>query len=440
MDQATYEEQIQANAGWNFAANLWDIGFLTIGTGLVSRETIMPLLVSELTDSKIAIGLIPAIFSLGFLLPQLLTANFTERLRVNKPFVMLLGGPGERGPYLLIGLAVLAFGRPAPILTLVLLLLLLAVSSASSGVANPAWYAMIAKVIPVERRGLWAGLSRSMGALLGIAGGLLSGRVLADWVFPQNYGYLFLAAFVVVAISWLGLAANREPPSLTVKPRTSLGAYLRQLPGVLRRDPNYVRFLISMSVASLGAMAGGFFMVYGKENVPGALERVGILTAALVGTQAVANLIWGLLADRRGHKAVLVAGALGMALTAAVAWWTQSFVWLVVTFVLYGISFSATIVSRMNIILEFCAPEDRPTYIGMSSTLLAPAQALGPVLGGWLATALDYRGMFLVALGLSLVGGVLLLAWVREPRRRTNDEGRQATDAPRAAWATTDDE
>jgi MFS family permease len=217
----------------------------------------------------------------------------------------------------------------------------------------------------------------------------------------------------------LGLAANREPPSPAVKPRTSLGAYLKRLPGVLRRDPNYVRFLISISVADLGAMAGGFYMVYGKENVAGALERVGILTAVLIGTQAAAYLGWGLLADRRGHKGTLVASALGMALTAAVAWWTQSFAWLVVTFVLYGISFSANKVSYMNIILEFCEPEDRPTYIGLSSTLLAPGRALGPVLGGWLATLIDYRGMFLVALALSLIGGLLLLGWVREPRHTT---------------------
>jgi len=438
----TYEEKIKANANWNFAANIWDICFITFGTGLVSRETILPLLVSELTENKIAIGLLPAIWSLGFLLPQLLTANFSERLRVNKPFVMLVSGPGERGPYLLIGLVVLAFARTAPLLTVVLLLTLLAASSASSGIANPAWYAMIAKVIPVQRRGLWAGLSRSLGALLGIAGGLVSGWMLVNWAFPQNYGYLFVLAFAFVTISWLGLAANREPPSPTVKPHSSLGDYLKRLPGVLRRDPNYVRFLIASSVANLGAMAGGFYMVYGKENVPGALARVGILTAVLVGTQAVANLTWGVLADRRGHKAVLMSGALGMALTAAAAWWTQSFAWLAVTFVLYGISLSATMVSRMNIILEFCEPEDRPTYIGLSSTLLAPSSALGPVLGGWLATLVNYRGMFLVALALSLVGGLMMLGWVREPRGQTKDAphscGRRTTNDQRRTTVTND--
>ena len=39
-EQAAYDKQIKANANWNFAANLWDIGWLTIGTGLVSPATI----------------------------------------------------------------------------------------------------------------------------------------------------------------------------------------------------------------------------------------------------------------------------------------------------------------------------------------------------------------------------------------------------------------
>jgi MFS family permease len=420
-DQGSYQRQVERNFPWNFAANLWDIAFITFGLNLVSQTTIMPLLVSELTTSKVAIGLIPAIYSLGFLLPQLLTANFTEGLRVNKPFVMLLGGLGERLPYLFIGLAVLWLALPAPALTLALFFLLLAVTAASNGIATPAWFSMIAKVIPVHRRGLWSGLARSLGALLGIAGGAFSGRLVTNWPFPQNYGYSFLVAFVFVAISWLGLAANREPVSPTVKPRTSLGSYFRRLPEVLRRDGNYVRFLVSHSIASLGAMVGGFLMVYGKENIAGALEQVGTLTAILVGTQAVMNLLWGLLADRRGHKAVLCGAAFAMALTAGAAWLATSTLWLWATFVLLGVAMSADSVSRMNIILEFCAPEDRPTYIGLTNTLLAPARTLAPILGGWLATWAGYRGMFLAALPLSILGGLMLTVWVREPRRAKDE-------------------
>jgi alpha-L-fucosidase len=416
-DQATYQEQVEANLRWNFGANLWDIAFITFGLSLVSRTTIMPLLVSELTPSKIAVGLVTTIYSLGFLLPQLLTASYAERLRVNKPFVMLLGGLGERVPYLLMGLVILWLGASAPLLALVLFYLLLATTAASNGVATPAWFSMVAKVIPVHWRGLWSGLARSIGAVLGIAGAAFSTRLITNWPFPQNYGYSFLVAFAFVAISWLGLASNREPESPTVKPHTPFRAYLRWLPQVLRRDRNYRNYVLSQSVASLGAMAAGFFMVYGKDNIEGALAHVGTLTAILVGTQAVMGLVWGLLADRRGHKVVLCGAAFAMAIAASVGLMASSLPWLWVTFVCLGTAMSADAVSRMNIILEFCAPEDRPTYIGLTNAMLAPAMALAPFIGGLLATWAGYREMFLVALVVSVVGGLMLTFWVREPRR-----------------------
>src|SRR5262245_21090495 len=119
------EQQVERNLPWNFSVNLIDITFITLGLSLISRETVMPLLVSQMTDSKIAIGLIPAIYSLGYYLPQLLTANYAERLRWKLPFVVWVSGPGERLPYLLMGLVVWSLAVPAPTVALTLFFLLL---------------------------------------------------------------------------------------------------------------------------------------------------------------------------------------------------------------------------------------------------------------------------------------------------------------------------
>ena len=37
--------------------------------------------------------------------------------------------------------------------------------------------------------------------------------------------------------------------------------------------------------------------------------------------------------------------------------------------------------SRLNIILEFAVPEDQPTFIGLTNTLLAPVVFLAPIFG-----------------------------------------------------------
>ena len=128
---------------WNFGVNLLDNMFYTLAISLVSQETIMPLLVSQLTDSPVAVGLIPAIFSVSFLLPQLFVANHAERMRRKLPFVLLGSGLLQRLPYPLIGLALLLFAASAPGLALALFFLGIAIAAFGGGIVTPAWFTMI---------------------------------------------------------------------------------------------------------------------------------------------------------------------------------------------------------------------------------------------------------------------------------------------------------
>jgi MFS family permease len=418
--EAANETFVQRNLRWNFSANLLDIAFITISLSLVSRETVMPVLVSQLTDSKLAIGLIPAIYTLGFYLPQLLSANFTERLIYKKPITMLLGGVGERVPYGLIALVLFFLAASQTSLTLVLFFLLLSVTAITSGVATPPWFDMIAKVIPVQYRGIWSGVSHSLGALLGIGGAYFVGKILEHYLFPTNFALLFALSFLMNVISFIGLALNREPPSLGVKKHTPLISYLKQLPSVLRKHVNYRRFIISRSTILLGTMATGFYMVYATErfatNKADIAALTGLLTGVLIGSQAVTNLLWGFIGDRIGHKTVLTSAAFALALAALTAYLTGSQLWMVVVFVLLGTFQGAEQVSGLNIILEFCSEEDRPTFIGLTNTLLAPLFALAPILGGFLASVFGYQVLFAGAF-VCVVSGVLLLTfWVKEPR------------------------
>jgi len=415
---ASSERSVDKNLPWNFSVNVIDVAFITLGISLVSRDTVLPVLVSTLTDSNLAIGLIAALYGLGIYLPQLFTANFTERLQYKKPFVMLVGSVGERLPYLLMGVAVWLFAIPAPSVALVLVLACLALTGFAAGAATPAWYDLIAKVIPVRRRGVWSGVSHGIGALMAIFGAFLVGYILDGYAYPNNFALLFVLAFAATCISFVGLALNREPPSDMVKQRVSTRHYFRQLPAVLRANANYRRFFISRTVALLGAMANGFFIIYGSQRFMLDGAAIGLLTAVLVASQAIMSLIWGVIGDRVGHKLVLASAAFVLSLAALNTLLAPSQAWLILSFILLGASSSGDAVSGLNIILEFAAPEDRPTYIGLTNTLLAPAIVIAPILGGWLATVAGFPTLLSVAAAIAAFGGALLALWVREPRQR----------------------
>jgi MFS family permease len=409
----------EANLKWNFSVNLVERIFVTLGMSMISASTILPLLVSELTPSKVAVGLVSAIFIVGTMVPQLLTAGYTESLVYKRPFVSGIALVGGRLPYLVLAAVVWLLADSQPLLTLLLLFLLIAITALSNGVVIPAWLDMIAKVIPIRLRGLFFGIGNGLGALLGVAGGLIAGRILTDFPFPDNYALCFILASGAMIISWAGVSATREPPTVDAKPVTPLGVYLRRLPQVLRDNPNYARYLVSTAVASLGGMGTSFMIVYASERYAVTGTQVGTLTALLIGSQAVANLFWGVVADRKGHKGVLVAGSVVTALAVTATWAGDGMAWLWVAFAALGIGVAANAVSRMNIVLEFGGAHDRPTYIGLTNTSLAPVTMAAPVLGGWLIDTVGYVPMFVATAILSVAGGVMLATWFRDPRRAT---------------------
>jgi MFS family permease len=413
----SFEQEVERNFRWNFSANLIDISFIMLGMSLISRETVIPLLVSKFTTSPVAIGLVPAVYSLGIYLPQLLGAGVAEAMPRKKTFVAIVGGVGERLPYLLVGLAVLLLAESAPTAALIALVALIGLSGAAAGFATPAWFDLISKVIPLRRRGLFTGVSFGLGALMGVAGAAVIAFVLDRWPYPQNFALLFALAFVSMMVSWIGLALNREPANPTVRAPSSFANYLRRLPGVLRADHNFARYIGAMAIVRAGTMAGGFYLVYGAERFQLGGAEVGLLTGVLIGCQALLNPLWGMLGDRHGHKLVLVGGGLALAMAAALASFAPSWPWLVAVFTLIGAFLSADTASFLTIIPEFCADEDRPTYIGLTNTLLAPVTALAPLVGGWLAGLFGYPLMFVLAALAAGAGALLLARLVREPRR-----------------------
>jgi MFS family permease len=163
-------------------------------------------------------------------------------------------------------------------------------------------------------------------------------------------------------------------------------------------------------------MAGGFVLVYGVQRFQLSGTDVGLMTGVLIGCQAVLNPVWGLIGDRFGHKTVLVGGACALALTAATAALATSSIGLILAFIFMGAFISADSTSMLTIIPEFCRDEDRPTYIGLTNTLLAPATALAPLLGGYLAAQIGYQPMFGLAGFVAALGAGCLAILVREPR------------------------
>jgi MFS family permease len=248
-------------------------------------------------------------------------------------------------------------------------------------------------------------------------GALILPFVLDTYTFPIGYVIAFTVASILIFISWIFLSLTREPAVYSSKPAVSQLDYLRSLPDVLRHDRNFCMYLLSQFIFSLSGMATGFLVVYAVQtwNLPDA-EASGFTVALQVGL-ALANLFFGFLSDRSGHKLsleicmALSTLALILAIAAPSPWWFFAI------FFLRGAVNASMFISGISIVYEFTDAENRPTYIGLANTIPGVAGSLAPLIGGWLAASVSYQAMFIVSAVIGVVSWILLRFSVNEPRK-----------------------
>ncbi len=402
------------NYRWNFAVNMADVASFFFGLSFISAVTIVPLFISKLTDSTLAIGLAAVISQGAWYLPQIFTANFVERLPRKKPMVVNLGFFLERLPMWVIVLsAVVAAWNPT--LALVLFLFAYAWHGFGAGIVATSWQDLIARCFPAERRGRFMDISLFIGALVGAIAAGFSARLLAGFQFPLNFVYSFAIAAVAITISWFFVSLTREPVEPIKSTPQSTRQFWGELPRILRRDTNYRHFLISRLIFALAGMGMGFVTVAAIQRWGISDSMVAGFTAAFLIGQTAGNLSLGFLADKRGHMVSLEIGTFITFLAFTIAWLAPTEQWYYLVFFLLGVNPAATLVSGMMVVFEFSRPEKRPTYIGLTNTSVGIASMLGPLIGAALAL-LGYSWLFMISAVLSLIALVGFRWWVKEPR------------------------
>lgn len=412
--EAEIAAEVEHNYRWNFAVNLLDGAFFWFGASFMSASTILPLFVSKLTPSPLAIGLLAVLSQASWFLPQLFTANTVERLARKKAVVVNLGLFLERLPvWGLVLAAIIAADSPA--LALAIFFICFAWHGLGAGSLGTAWQDLIARMFPVERRGRFLGLTNFVGAGTGAIGAVASTWLLQNLSYPTNFTVLFLIAATAILISWGWLALAREPVQKGAASATSIREYLAGLPDLLRRDHNFRRFLMARGLMALAGMGSGFVTVSALKRWQVPDSTAGLYTIAFLAGQTLGYIVFGFLSDRRGHKLALELAILASTIGFALTWLAPIPEWYFAAFALFGIGSSAVVGSAMLVVMEFCEPERRPTYIGITSTSIGVIGIVAPLIGAGLAS-MSYDALFAVCVAIDVVALAMMHWRVQDPR------------------------
>lgn len=414
--------ELQAKLRHNSFVNIMDGALFGFGVvGLASYVTIIPLFLSYLTESTALIGFVAALFHIGWQVPQLLTSGYVAGLSRFKPMVLTMT-LFERVPFF--GLAIVALALPAigTDAALLLTLILLGIQSLSGGFTATAWQSMISKIMPAHYLGSFFGIQSAAVNLFGAGGALLASVILERLAYPESFAWLFAIAGISMMTSFVFLALTFEPKSAKRDVVEGLGwrAFGSKLWRILGADRNFRWFLVARGLTSLSLTAISFYTIFGIRRFDMSPEFVGGLTSALLLSNMLTSSVIGSIGERWGLRRVLILANILTVLAIAIALRAEDARWFYLVFALTGIVNSSQWSTIMTITVKFCTVAERPFYIGIANSLIAPVTVFAPIIGGWLVDAVSFELSFGIFALAGLLSIVVFLVPMQDPRHAPN--------------------
>ncbi len=400
-----YVERVGRNYRWNFIALVLDSSIFAFSVAMLSQDTIIPYFIDQLTTKTWVIGLVPAIYYLGYFFPQLVGAYIVNGKSTRK-WTMFKIALAERVGILAIALIAQMLGYLSDSAAVVLFLLAYLVFSVTNGMIIPGYADFISKNI-IRNRGLFYGFVSGVGGIVGFAASLLARYLLDTYGFPVNIRILFWTGLAVSMASPLFIASLREIPYPVKRGEESLADFIRAIPAHIRTNPKFLKFMITRAMLGLGVMGNSFYALYAIDRFslkPGALA---IFTMIILLSRSLVGFLWGWIGDRFGYHIVYVLISLMVIGMGGLALWAQTpWLFYVIAFCI-GSIYGAFYIGDSNMVFEIAPASETSRFIGISNTFVSPVMVLAPLIGGSFVDLFSYPFLFEVILVIGVFSTML---------------------------------
>lgn len=390
-----------------------------LGFRLVNAPTFIPAYLLILSGgSNLIVGLALFFQGLGQAVTPIWGANVIFYRKRVVPIVITIGFI-MRTNILFIGLAGLYFSNQ---LTLVLVIFFLGLFGLAEGMQGVVFSYLTSKILPLRRRGKLMGLRNFFGGLSASIFALIVGHYLVgNQDKLEGYSYSFIIAFFISIFGLISLILIREPAPPEIGKKQSFQEQLKAISFFLRKDTNFRFFFWARAVATMGKMTLPFYVLYAGQAVGFSGYFLGVLTSVFTLSHTFSNLLWGAVADLRGFRLVFLSSIIFWILSTSIYFFSISFAASIVVFSVVGASISGFENSSRAIVLEFGTLKERPNLIATTNTAAQLAGALGPLLGGLIASWLGYKAVFFLGICFLFAAALMVVIFVPEPRKRFND-------------------
>lgn len=377
---------------------------------------VLPLLLSSMTRNAVVLGLMGSTHSVeGAVIQPLVGAasdRFHSRLGRRRPFMLLFTPLSAL--FMVLTVAATWSRTEYRLGAAVLCVFLFTVTF---NVAFDPYQALLPDITPASQRGrvtsIWALVGNIGQAAILLLPALVP--LALKGLFDARH-MLVIVALLMVATTLITCAMVREPPSrgqqAARRPIHELAEALRGL--LVLRQAGKVVWVAFLTGAGIGAVLP-FLTLFVKAITHCSDAQALEMPLVLMAATAAGVVPFGWLADRIGPKRVLAIGLTLIAAAAAAGWEVTSLRQIMVVLAVAGLGNAAQAAAAYPLLTDLVPGEETGFYTGLQTTALSIAQPATVFVTGILINRGGYRMVFVVCAA-AIVGGIGLLACVRETR------------------------
>lgn len=384
----------------------------------IDEDTIIPIFIASLTQSKFLVGLAVGLRLSGWFFPQIFVANWVAAKERKNPTYVAWGAV-RVASILAIVLSVWLIGAGSPTLLLTLFMVFWGMLYFSAGMTGVSFVEVVAKTIPIHKLGSFYGYRLFFAGAVSLGSGFLITRIQAAYDYPVDFAVIFMIAFFMITAGITSWSLASEQRDIDVRPKKPLPEHLREGAGIFREDSQF-RALFGYKAAFFLWNAGvPFFILFAMEQVEGIGDYKGQFAMTKVIGLSLANILWAKMSnsERWGRcRGILTwVSVMAIALPPAVlllslpALSGAALPLLFVVFFFIGAVQSGMVLGYMNMLIRMSPADRRPLYVGLMNSLLGPVILGLALLGGGIVELLSFEVMFAVSSG----AAVLSLVCVR---------------------------
>lgn len=380
----------------NYKLLFLDKIFFINAMAFLSINTVITYFLNELGANTFVISLATILASLGILMTQPIFAKLAMKLplKIKIFFKILLV---QRLLFLIFVLFIPFIAAKSDTIMVVMFLIFWTTFNLFVGSYGPFFMSIMPKLISREQRGRMAGYGLATGSLIAIGSAILIGKLLSQVIYPYNYTLIFgIGIFILFIDALLFHFMETETPDPITNQNFGYLQYFKYVPQVLRTNKKFTTIVMGSCFFVISNISLTYYGLFAIKTYHAGAKEIAIFTGITMAINVLANLILGILGDKKGHGLVLQLSALSGVVAGIIVLTTHSLFAVYVAFALSAFSMCGYQLSSGMLIIESVPKEELPLYISVNTIISLILSSIVMLISSVIIDQVSFKPVFIL--------------------------------------------